>query len=56
MMTVITSDIALYCIRSIDFAKASGNIALVPHMETINLQETLSTAVKIIRYVPFPKE
>ena len=53
LMTVISFDIIIFDIRSIDFAKASGNIALVPHMETVNLQDTLSTAVNIIRYVPW---
>ena len=39
------------CIRSIDFAKSSGNIALIPHLETVNLPDALSMAVTVIRYV-----
>ena len=39
------------CIRSIDFAKSSGNIALVPHLDTVNLPDALSMAVTVIRYV-----
>ena len=38
-------------IRSIDFAKASRNIALVPHMETFSLPDALSVAVGVIRWV-----
>ena len=36
-------------VRSIDFAKASGNIALVPHLETVDLPDALSMAVEVIR-------
>ena len=37
-------------IRSIDFAKASRNIALVPQRETFNMFEDLLQAVNVIRY------
>jgi signal transduction histidine kinase len=37
--------------RSIDFAKASGNIALVPAMETFNIIAALSIPVNVIKHV-----
>jgi hypothetical protein len=40
----------LYGIRSIDFAKVSKNIALVPHMESFNLPHSISVALNVIRY------
>ena len=41
----------IHRVRSIDFAKSSGNIALVPHLDTVNLPDALSMAVTVIRYV-----
>ena len=38
-------------IRSIDFAKANGNIALVPRLETVCIPEALAVAVTVIRFV-----
>jgi signal transduction histidine kinase len=38
-------------IRSIDFAKSSSNIALVPAMETFNISEALSMPVDVIRHL-----
>ena len=38
--------------RSIDFAKVTGNIALVPHMETFNLSDAVSLALTVVRYAP----
>jgi signal transduction histidine kinase len=37
--------------RSIDFAKSSSNIALVPAMETFNISETMSMVVDIIKHL-----
>jgi hypothetical protein len=37
--------------RSIDFAKASGNIALVPAMETFNIATALSVPVNVIKHL-----
>lgn len=37
--------------RSIDFAKASGNIALVPAMETFNIAVALSIPVSVIKHL-----
>lgn len=37
--------------RSIDFAKASGNIALVPTMETFNIADALSVPVNVIKHL-----
>ena len=38
-------------IRSIDFAKANGNIVLVPRLETVCIPEALAVAVAVIRFV-----
>jgi signal transduction histidine kinase len=37
--------------RSIDFAKASGNIALVPAMETFNIVAALTIPVNVIKHL-----
>jgi signal transduction histidine kinase len=37
--------------RSLDFAKASGNITLVPSMETFNIATALSGPVNVIKHV-----
>ena len=37
-------------IRSIDFAKANGNIALVPRLETVCIPEALAVAITVIRF------
>ena len=43
--------ILFYIIRSIDFAKANSNIALVPRLETVCIPEALAVAVTVIRFV-----
>ena len=35
--------------RSIDFAKVSKNIALVPHMESFSLPHSIAVALNVIR-------
>lgn len=37
--------------RSIDFAKASGNIALVLTLETFNIVEALSVPINVIKHL-----
>ena len=37
-------------VRSIDFAKANGNIALVPRLETVCIPEALAVAITVIRF------
>jgi hypothetical protein len=37
--------------RSIDFAKASGNIALVPTLETFNIVDALSVPINVIKHL-----
>ena len=40
-----------HSVRSIDFAKANGNIVLVPRLETVCIPEALAVAVAVIRFV-----
>ena len=41
----------IYCIRSIDFAKPNGNIALVPRLETVDIPEAFAVPVTVIMFV-----
>jgi hypothetical protein len=44
-------NIYLYINRSLDFAKASGNVALTPSLETFDLSLVLMTPLNVIKHL-----